>query len=397
MKRSPPQPARIADRMAGIEPFHVMDLLARARALEAQGRDIVHMEIGEPDFETPAPIRAAAKQAADAGHTHYTPAIGLPALREAISAYYQSDYGVSVAPERIIITPGASGALLLTTGVLINPGDQVLMADPGYPCNRHFVRLMGGKAMGIAVDATSAYQLNAALLDAHWTDKTVAALLASPSNPTGTLVPTAALREMAETVSARGGRLIVDEIYHGLTYGHPAGSVETALGLSDELFVVNSFSKQFCMTGWRLGWLVAPSAYVRELDKLAQNLFLAPATLSQHAALAAFTPQSREILAGYREALQARRDFLLPALRGLGFEIPVEPAGALYLYADCSRFTTDSYAFALEVLEQAGVAITPGKDFGSNRPERHVRFAYTTGMDRLQEGVERLGRYLQAR
>lgn len=390
-----PKP-HIADRMADIEPFHVMDLLAKARALEAEGRDIVHMEIGEPDFETPVPIREAAIHAVDDGKTHYTPAVGLPALREAISAYYQSDHGVSVAPERIIVTPGASGALLLAAGVLINPGDQVLMADPGYPCNRHFVRLMEGEAVGIAVDASTDYQLTAELLAQHWTDRTVAVLLASPSNPTGTLVPTASLREMAKMVAARGGRLIVDEIYHGLTYGEQA---ETALALpgkeSDELFVINSFSKQFCMTGWRLGWLVAPAAYVLELDKLAQNVFLAAPTLSQYAALAAFEPESRDILTGYRDAFHERRDFLLPALRKLGFDIPVEPAGALYLYADCSRFTNDSYAFALDVLEKAGVAITPGKDFGTNQPERYVRFAYTTGMDRLEEGVARLARYLQ--
>jgi aspartate/methionine/tyrosine aminotransferase len=256
---------------------------------------------------------------------------------------------------------------------------------------------MGGEAIGVAVDASTDYQLNAELLAAHWTDHTAAALLASPSNPTGTLVPADALREMAATVSARGGRLIVDEIYHGLTYGVQA---ETALALpgkeADELFVINSFSKHFCMTGWRLGWLVAPEGYVRELDKLAQNIFLAAPTLSQHAALAAFAPESREILSDYRDAFKERRDFLLPALRELGFDIPVEPAGAFYLYADCSRFTEDSYAFALDVLEKAGVAITPGKDFGVNQPERHVRFAYTTGLDRLQEGVERLAAYLQA-
>ncbi len=385
-------PLRIASRMADIEPFHVMDLLAKARALEAGGRDIVHMEIGEPDFETPAPICDAAKRALEAGKTHYTSAVGLPALREAISAYYQSDYGVSVTPERIIVTPGASGALLLTTGVLVNPDDQVLMADPGYPCNRHFVRLMEGKAVGIPVGADTDYQLTAALLEQHWTDRTVATLLASPSNPTGTLVPIGALREMADTVAARGGRLIVDEIYHGLTYDE---TTETALSLSDELFVINSFSKYFCMTGWRLGWLVAPEAYVRDLDKLAQNVFLAAPTLSQYAALAAFAPESREILSGYREAFRQRRDFLLPALRELGFDISVTPAGAFYLYADCSRFTSDSDAFALDVLEKAGVAITPGKDFGAHQPQRYVRFAYTTSLERLEQGVERLADYLK--
>jgi aspartate/methionine/tyrosine aminotransferase len=404
-KRPPLRFPRIADRMADIEPFHVMDLLAKARALEAGGRDIVHMEIGEPDFETPAPIREAAIRAADEGKTHYTAAVGLPALREAISGYYQRDYGVSVPPERIIVTPGASGALLLAAGVLVNPGDQVLMADPGYPCNRHFVRLMEGEAIGIPVDASTEYQLTADLLAQHWTDRTVAVLLASPSNPTGTLVPTDSLQEMAELVTARGGRLIVDEIYHGLTYAdphfddpHKDSRTGTALALpqkeSNELFVINSFSKHFCMTGWRLGWMVAPETYVREVDKLAQNIFLAAPTVSQYAALAAFEPETREIVAGYRDAFHERRDYLLPALRELGFDIPVEPAGAFYLYADCSRFTTDSYAFALDVLEQAGVAITPGRDFGSNQPERYVRFTYTTSLDRLKEGVARLARYL---
>ena len=383
----------IARRMAEIEPFHVMDLLARARALEAEGRDIVHMEIGEPDFVTPAPIREAAKQALDAGKTHYTPAVGLSALRQAISDFYQDEYSVSVDAERIIVTPGASGALLLALGVLVNPGEQVLMADPGYPCNRHFARLLEGQAVGVSVGPESDYQLTPALLEQHWNSETVAALMASPSNPTGTVVSAEALEKMQVLAAERGGRLIVDEIYHGLIY---EGASNTALGVSDELFVINSFSKYFCMTGWRLGWLVAPSNYVREADKLAQNIFLAAPTVSQHAALAAFAPETRAELNAHREAFRQRRDFLLPALRELGFEIPVTPAGAFYLYADCSRFTDDSYAFALDVLQKAGVAVTPGRDFGANSPERHLRFAYTTSIDRLEEGVERLARYLKA-
>jgi len=384
------QYAHIARRMADIEPFHVMDLLARARTLEATGRDIVHMEIGEPDFVTPAPVREAAKQALDAGKTRYTPAMGLPALREAISRFYQTDYGVSVAPERIIVTPGASGALLLALGVLVNPGEQVLMADPGYPCNRHFVRLLEAGAVGVPTGPGSAYQLTPALLEQHWTADTIAVLLASPSNPTGTGVDTDSLADMHRVIAARGGRLVVDEIYHGLVYD---GAVNSALSVSDELFVINSFSKYFCMTGWRLGWLVAPVDYVREVDKLAQNIFLAAPTVSQHAALAAFAPESRDILNGYRDAFRQRRDFLLPALQELGFHIPVTPAGAFYLYADCTRFTDDSYAFALDVLEKVGVAITPGRDFGANQPERHLRFAYTTSLARLEEGVERLAAY----
>lgn len=388
------QPTHIARRMADIEPFHVMDLLARARALEATGRDIVHMEIGEPDFVTPAPIRAAAKQALDAGKTHYTPAVGLPALREAISGFYQNEYAVSVAPERIIVTPGASGALLLALGVMVNPGEQVLMADPGYPCNRHFARLLEGQAVGIPVGAESDYQLTPELLEQHWTADTVATLLASPSNPTGTVVSTDHLAHMQTTAAAHGGRLIVDEIYHGLIYD---GKADTALSVSDELFVINSFSKYFCMTGWRLGWLVAPTDYVREADKLAQNIFLAAPTVSQYAALAAFAPETRAMLAENRDAFRERRDFLLPALRELGFTIPVTPTGAFYLYADCSCFTDDSYAFALDLLEKAGVAVTPGRDFGANQPERHLRFAYTTSLARLEEGVDRLAGYLRSR
>jgi aspartate/methionine/tyrosine aminotransferase len=382
----------IARRMADIEPFHVMDLLARARALEAQGKDIVHMEIGEPDFVTPEPICEAAKRAIDAGLTHYTPAVGLPALREAISGFYQSEYGVSVSPERILITPGASGALLLTMGVLVNPGDEVIMADPGYPCNRHFARLMEGKAVGVPVGVETEYQLNASLLEKHWNKATVAALLASPSNPTGTLVPRENLQAMSDAVQSRGGRLVVDEIYHGLIY---EGNVGTALSLSDDLFVINSFSKYFCMTGWRLGWLVAPEAYVHELDKLAQNIFLAAPTIAQHAALAAFEPEARAILNERRDVYRQRRDFLLPALRELGFDVPVVPQGAFYIYANCSRFTDDSYIFANELLEQSGVAITPGRDFGANAPEEHVRFSYTTSLERLKEGVDRLGAFLK--
>lgn len=381
----------IARRMADIEPFHVMDLLARARALEAQGRDIVHMEIGEPDFMTPEPVSAAAKRAIDAGETHYTPAVGLFALREAISQHYANEHGVSVSPERIIITPGASGALLLTTGVLINPGDEVLMADPGYPCNRHFVRLMEGRAVGIPVTAETDYQLNPSLLESYWNEHTVAALLASPANPTGTIVPDDSLQSMSDLALSRGGHLIVDEIYHGLVY---EGELGTALTVSNELFVVNSFSKYFSMTGWRLGWLVAPEAYVRELDKLAQNIFLAAPTVSQHAALAAFKPETKVVLEQYREAFRQRRDFLLPALRELGFDVQTEPRGAFYIYANCARFTEDSYAFAEQLLEQAGVAITPGRDFGANAPEQHVRFAYTTSLDRLEEGVNRLAAFL---
>lgn len=382
---------RLARRMADIQPFHVMDLLARARELADQGRSIVHMEIGEPDFVTPAPIVEAGRQALAEGFTHYTPALGLPALRAAISGFYRERYGVEVPPERIAVTPGASGALQLVLGVLVNPGEQVLMADPGYPCNRHFVRLVEGEPLMVPVTAATGYQLTPELVERHWTERTAAVLLASPSNPTGTLVEPEALRGILDVVRRCGGRLIVDEIYHGLVYGREA---QTALGLSDEVFVINSFSKYFGMTGWRVGWLVAPEPYMREIDKLAQNIFLAASTPAQYAALAAFRPDTIAILEERRREFQARRDYLLPTLRDLGFDIQVEPQGAFYLYADCSRLTRDSFAFARELLERAGVAITPGRDFGSNAPERHVRFAYTTSLENLREGVRRIAAFL---
>jgi aspartate/methionine/tyrosine aminotransferase len=377
--------------MRGIAPFHVMELLARARALEAQGRSIVHMEIGEPDFPTPRAICEAGMRALEKGELYYTPALGLPALREKIAGFYKTRYGVEVSSERIIITSGSSGALLLAVAVLVNPGDQVLLADPGYPANRHFVRMMEGEPVGVAVGPDSNYQLTPGLLERHWGSRTVAALLASPSNPTGTLASVAAIRDMAALAARRNGVLIVDEIYHGLVYD---GAAETALGVSENIFIINSLSKYFQMTGWRLGWMVVPERYVREIDKLSQNIYLAAPTPSQYAALAAFEPDTLALLDARRDEFKARRDYLVPALRALGFDIPQMPQGAFYVYAGCSRLTQDSHAFAVELLERAGVAITPGIDFGDNAPQRHVRFAYTQSIERLQEGVRRISTFL---
>ncbi len=379
-----------ADRLADIQPFQVMDVLARARAMEAQGRSIIHMEIGEPDFPTAEGIVKAGIRALEAGHTHYVPALGLPALRERIAISYSPS--ADVDPARIVITPGASGALQLIFAALINPGDRVLMADPGYPCNRHFVRLFEGEAVTVPVDAAMGYQLNADLIRKSWSSRTVAVMLATPSNPTGTLIPDDEMAEIVRTVKALGGVLIVDEIYHGLTYEADAVSV---LSHSPDVFVVNSFSKYYGMTGWRVGWLVAPQTYIPAIDKLAQNIFIAAGTPAQHAALAAFDPEVQNELKRRRDTFHRRRDFLLPALRELGFEIPVTPQGAFYLYADCSRFTSDSRAFALDILERAGVAITPGMDFGNHHPERYVRFSYANTLENLKEGVKRLGDYLR--
>ena len=387
-------PPRLAARMEDIEPFHVMELLARARALETQGRSIIHMEIGEPDFSTPRPICEAGIRALERGDLHYTPALGLPELRAAIARYYATRYGVTVAPERIVITSGSSGALLLAIAVLVGVGDRVLLADPGYPANRHFVRMMDGEPVGVPVGADSRYQLDTALLERYWDDRTVAALIATPSNPTGTIVGRPVLADMAQFVARRGGALLVDEIYHGLVY---EGAVETALGLEGRVFVINSYSKYFNMTGWRLGWMVAPEEYLPAIDRLSQNVYLAAPTPAQYAALAAFEPETLAILDARRDEFKARRDFLVPALRRLGFSIPHMPEGAFYVYANCAALTADSYRFALDLLEDAGVAVTPGIDFGRHRPAEHVRFAYTRSRDELEEGIQRIGEFIGRR
>ena len=386
------EPSRLAPRMAGIAPFHVMELLARARALEAAGRSIVHMEIGEPDFTTPQRVCEAGARALQRGDVFYTPALGLPQLREAIAGYYATRYGVAVPAGRVVITSGSSGALLLAIAALVGPGDRVLLADPGYPANRHFVRMMEGEPVGVPVGPDSRYQLDAALLERHWDERTVAALIATPSNPTGTVIDTAALAALAGDVERRRGVLLVDEIYHGLVY---EGSVATALTLPGDVFVINSFSKYFNMTGWRLGWMVAPEAYLPAIDRLSQNVYLSAPTPAQHAALAALEPETLAVLDARRDEFRARRDFLVPALRRLGFGIPHRPEGAFYVYANCAALTADSYRFALDLLEEAGVAITPGIDFGGHRPNEHVRFAYTRPVGVLAEGVDRIAAFLR--
>jgi aspartate/methionine/tyrosine aminotransferase len=382
---------RVAARMADIAPFHVMDILARARALESQGHDIVHLEIGEPDFPTPAPIVEAGVAALRAGHTHYTGALGLPELRTAIAGFYDQRWNAAVDPTRVIVTPGASGALLLALGLLAGPGDEVLMADPGYPCNRHFADFCEARTVAVPVGAETAYQLNLDLIKRHATPATRVVLLASPSNPTGTLIAHAEMSRIHEWCLANKVALVVDEIYLALTYD---GEEHSAAAWND-VFVVNSFSKYFLMTGWRLGWLVAPAWALDGLERLAQNLYLAAPTPAQHAALAAFSAEALAILEARKAELKARRDFLLPALRDLGFELPVTPQGAFYLYADCRRHTRDSFQFARNLLDTVGVAITPGLDFGHHQPGHFVRFAYTQPLNRLAESIDRISRFLQ--
>ena len=379
---------RWARRIDDIEPFRVVEVLTRAKQLEAQGRDIVHLEAGEPDFATAAPIIRAGQRALEEGHTT-TPPPPPAGAAPAVSDFYRSDYGLNIAPERIFITPGASGALLLIASLLLDPGQGMLMADPGYPCNRQFMRLVEGEGQLVPVGPEHRYQLTAELVEQHWRPNSMGALVASPANPTGTILQRDELEALYRAVQARGGTLVVDEIYHGLTYGVQAPSV---LSITPDAFVVNSFSKYFGMTGWRLGWLVAPEAAVPALEKLAQNLFISMSTPAQHAALACFEPETRAILDQRRDEFARRRDYLLPELRRLGFGIPVDPEGAYYIYADVSKFTDDSQRFCLDLLEQHGLAITPGADFGHHRPQQHVRFAFTTGMARLEEAVRRLER-----
>lgn len=381
---------RPARRLADIEPFHVVELLTRARQLESEGRDIIHMEVGEPDFPTPEPIARAAAAAIQGGKTLYTQALGLPELRTAIADFYRERYGVAVSASRIAITNGASGALNLAFAALANPGDEWLLADPGYPCNRHILRTYEGCPISMPVGPDSNFQPTPAMLRQYWNEKTAGLLVASPANPTGTLLTLAEIEALAAVCRDKQGHFLVDEIYHGLTYEIAA---PTACAAGDDIWVINSFSKYFQMTGWRLGWMVIPEAYVRDVEKLAQNLVLCPSTPAQYAALAAFAPDTIAILEARRAEFRRRRDFLAPALEAIGFRVTARPEGAFYLYCDCSDLADDSFTLARDLLEKAGVAATPGLDFGSNAPEKHIRFAYTTGIPRLAEAVERLGRY----
>ena len=379
--------SKYADRLKGIEPFRVVEVLTQAKEMEAQGIDVVHMEAGEPDFATVGPIVESAKTALDNGATYYTSALGLPELREKVAGFYKRQYGLDIPAQRILITPGASGALLMAAALLVNPGEGMMMADPGYPCNRNFLRLVGGEGQLVPVGVEDRYQLTAAIAEKNWQANTVGALVASPANPTGEILRRHELEDLAALVASKGGNLVVDEIYHGLTYGEDAPSI---LEITDDAFVINSFSKYFGMTGWRLGWMVVPEDAVPELERLAQNLFISMSTMGQYGALAGFEEETLAILDERRDIFHARRDYLVPALREIGFVIPHMPDGALYVYANIEKFSDDSTAFCKEMLEKHHVAITPGADFGSYKANTHVRFAYTTSMEQLEKGVQRL-------
>jgi aspartate/methionine/tyrosine aminotransferase len=383
-----------ARRAAEIEPFQVMDVLARAQALEAAGRRVIHMEIGEPDFTAPEGVVEAGVRALRAGLTAYTATLGLPALREAIAAWTAGRFGRPLEAARVAVTPGASGALQLALALYVDPGDEILVPDPGYPGYRHFVRAFEGVARALPLAPRDAFQPTLEMVRAAWGARTRGLVLGSPSNPTGTAIAPAELARIADFVAGRGGVLIADEIYQGLAYGAPSAS---ALGLPGEVVLVNSFSKYFCMTGWRLGWVVLPAHRVRDFEKLAQHFYICAPSAAQHAALAAFEPRSLQVLEERRLEFQRRRDFLLPALERAGLTLPARPTGAFYAYADCSAFGGDAVRFALGLLEEAGVAATPGVDFGANGTRHCLRFAYTRGLGELEEAAARIAAYCAGR
>lgn len=384
---------KLASRVDAIAPFYVMELAKQARQLESAGRHIIHMGIGEPDFTAPEPVVEAAAQALRRGVTQYTGALGIAPLREAIAAYYQSNYGLVVDPARIVITAGASAALLLACAALVDRDDEVLMPDPSYPCNRHFVTATEGKPVLVPSGPEARFQLTAADIERLWGEKTRGVLLASPSNPTGTSIEPAQLEAIVKAVRARGGFTIVDEIYQGLSYDARPVS---ALSFGDDVVTVNSFSKYFNMTGWRLGWLVVPPSMIDAFEKLAQNLFICASALAQHAALACFEPETIEIYEGRRLEFKRRRDFIVPALERLGFKVPVTPDGAFYVYADCRGVphpaAGDSAALTKAMLHDAGVVLVPGLDFGQHAPRDYIRLSYATAYTSLEEAVERLAR-----
>lgn len=384
-----------ARRVELVRPFRVMELLDRALTLERDGHDIIHLEVGEPDFTTAEPILRAGREALDRHRTRYTSAAGLPELRAAIARHYVSRYGVDITSDQVIVTPGATGGLLLLAALLIDQGQELLLADPGYPCNRHFPYLVGGVPVAVPVAAAEKFQLTGARVDAAWSEATAAVLVASPGNPTGTVVPDQEWDEILGATRAHGGWLVVDEIYQGLTYPASLGETDAmpsgrTLAGQPDVFVVNSFSKYFGMTGWRLGWIVAPKRAVPELTKLAQNFIIAPPTLSQHAALAALEDEAMAIHEARRRAFLERRNFLVPALEQLGFHVPVIPEGAFYVYANIAALGLESPRLCDLLLERHGVAITPGTDFGEFGGLEHVRISYAASLERLEQAVKRI-------
>lgn len=381
---------KLSPTLEHVSAFKVMSVMQRAQELEQQGHKVIHMEVGEPDFSSAEPIIEAAKASLDQGFTKYTAATGIVELRQALAQHYQDQYAIEVDYRRILITPGASGGLTLLANMLVAQGDGVLVSDPAYPCVRNFIHLMAAQPQLMPVDAEQNFQPNLQDFEAHCKANTRGLWLASPSNPTGTIISREGLREAAQWTKSKGLHLLVDEIYHGLHYVDDMPSV---LEIDQSAFVVNSFSKYFGMTGWRLGWIVVPPEYIETATKLAQNLYISASSIAQYAALAVFEDKSKVIFEQRRLAFRERRDYLVNALQDLGFIVPDSIQGAFYIYADISKFSDDSELFCKELLEKQQVAITPGTDFGNYRSRKFVRIAFTTSMEDLKIGVERMRNY----
>lgn len=395
-------PLRISGRARRVEPFHVMEMAKAAaeigRSAASSDRPMVYLNIGEPDFTAPALVQQAAERAIREGRTQYTQALGLEPLRQRISQWYGTRFGLDVPASRVAVTAGASAALQLACLALIEAGDEILMPDPCYPCNRQFVNAADGRAVLVPATAAQRFQLSAEAVARHWKPGTTrGVLLASPSNPTGTSIHPDELRRIHALAAERGGVTIVDEIYLGLCYDPLFG--HSALAIDDSVISINSFSKYFSMTGWRLGWLVVPEILVPVIERLAQNLFICPSTVAQHAALACFEADSIAEYESRRRAFQARRDYLVPALESIGFSVPVVPDGAFYVWADCTRAcktlgVADSWELAFALMQRAHVAVTPGRDFGDAQTARFIRLSSASAMDQLELAVQRLGRLL---
>ncbi|REG82457.1 aminotransferase class I/II-fold pyridoxal phosphate-dependent enzyme [Marinomonas pollencensis] len=384
---------KLASRVGKISPFQVMAVMERAKQLQADGNDVIHLEVGEPDFVAPQAINEAGIQSIEAAKTGYTPATGLPELKHAISQHYRTRYQVEVAPERIIVTPGASGALLLMASLMVNEGEEVLMPDPCYPCNRHFLIQAGGQAKMIETSAEQAFEVKLDTLPSHWSENTTGLWLASPSNPTGAVLSKDYVAQAWQQIQALGGHLLVDEIYQGLVF---EGEDFTALSLDDDIFVINSFSKYFAMTGWRLGWIVVPEWAIEGATKLAQNLFISASSVAQYAAIAAFEPTVLEECEKRRQTLNRRRLTLLEGLERVGLPVVAPAQGAFYAYVDVSSVTEDAMSWCLRLLEEEKVALTPGADFGMKDAHKYVRFAYTCDEQRLNEALTRIERFIQS-
>ncbi|WP_210545681.1 pyridoxal phosphate-dependent aminotransferase [Rhodoferax sp. PAMC 29310] len=392
---------RISGRAQRIEPFYVMEVAKAAAKLAAEvahsESPMIFLNIGEPDFTAPPLVQAAASKAIHDGRTQYTQATGLLELRERISDWYRQRFNVEVAANRIVVTAGASAALQMACLALIESGDEILMPDPSYPCNRHFVSAADGRAVLVPATAAERFQLSADKVESAWTDATRGVLLASPSNPTGTSIHPDELRRIHSVVSGKGGVTIIDEIYLGLSHDSQYG--QTALALDEDIISINSFSKYFNMTGWRLGWMVVPQRIVPVIERLAQNLFICPSTIAQHAALACFEAESIAEYERRRAEFKARRDYFIPALNALGLTVPVMPDGAFYAWADCSAACEklgikDSWDLSFEIMNKAHVAVTPGRDFGTADTERYIRFSTASSMTHLHQAIDRLKAFL---